>query len=230
LAGKADPKDVGHWLERGSFLLFWGGSPLAVYRTREHAERSRNTLVGDFAEQAKFPDFVDGGQRGWESLIAGDVAYHAERTVGEHPIAFPMAKRQLAERLLNPKANAKDRKAYAESALNIVGLPATLDIPEGDYAGGDRPDAKDSVAASGIFAGTLRAEPDGEDDPSDEDAGDISAESRHSERVGRDEFIDRAVTTVRKRLDAQRAGLDPEKLADDDELESGPGRARADGG
>jgi hypothetical protein len=216
LTKKIQSTEVGKWLEHGRFMLFWSGSPLAIYKTREHAQRAKGFLVKDFATQGKMPDFVDGGQMGWEGLIAGDISYEAGTTVGDHRAAPPLAKREVREQLLNPKANGKDRQDYADAALNIIKMPHTIDIPENDCSSGDRPDAKDSVVTRNVFQQDLR---DLEGDENEDVGSPLYQGSRESvdkEKDGRRQFIEQAVKTVKKRLDAQRAGLDPDKLADDD--------------
>jgi len=222
LVKKVEPKDAGKWLEHGRFILFWGGSLLAVYRTHEHAERASSLLAGDFADMGSFPKWVAGGSYGQREWIIGNINHRAAQNIGQSMGFDPDMDDYLegkrwankeAERLLSPSVNAKGRKAYAESALNIVPLPADIDVPETDCSTADRPDVKDRVVSDRMRNRLLGKSDPGRGFPEERDLG---KESKRNEREGQDRFIEQAVKTVEKRLKARRAGLDPDKLADDD--------------
>lgn len=222
LAKKIEQKDIENWLEHGKFMLLWSGSPLALYKTKEQAERAKHLLVSDFTEKAQFPPFTQAGQIGWKSNIINEINHAVGRNFDNffdnfdvwHPIVWHpidnQSRKEVEGRLLNPKTNEKDRKEYAESALNIVKLPQTANIPDKDYSVSDRPNEADSVHASDYLFS---------DSNDNESIDKILIESQGNESKGRDKFIEQAVKTVKKRIDAQRAGFNPEKLADDDALE-----------
>jgi hypothetical protein len=107
---------------------------------------------------------------------------------------------------------AKRRREFAEKALNIAKAPAGFKPFKESVPSGARPDETNADAAEARITdmqfGTIKPEFTGP-----------LVDSQEAAKDAGDELVADAAKRLTKRLEAERAGLDPEKLADDDALE-----------
>lgn len=192
--------DVGNWLEHGVYMLWWGGWPIALYKTKQHADRARTRLIDDFTQSGQYPIgysmetfFIPLKEhiRNMATKDSSDFAsfekarLHSSREAGDlfHPI------------------RQKARKEYAEQSMNISKVPDTIK-PKG-FSEGDSPSKEDTWYAHDFQS------------INDEDLEVDRIDSARKERGSRDKFVEQAVKNVKKKLLVEKENLNKEKLADD---------------
>lgn len=213
LAKKAPPKDIGEWRERGWWLLMWAGIPLAFYDNDAKASMAKRLLVEDFAKDGTQPaaarkfDPIHSRLR-WQLDEAMDLGpaedyEEADRRRGRAGTA--------ADELATHPFYAKRRKEFAEKALNIAKAPADFEAPKESVPSGPRPTETNSDATEAAITDMSY----GETRP--DFAGPL-VDSQEAAKDAGDDLVADAARRLAKRLEAERAGLDPGKLADDSEI------------
>ncbi len=214
LAKRVEPKDIGEWRERGWWLLMWAGIPLAFYDNIAKADMAKRLLADDFAKDGTQPvaaakfDPIHTRLR-WQLDEAMDLGpaedyEEADRRRGRAGTAV--------DELATHPFYAKRRKEFAERALNISKAPALFDAPKEAVPTGPRPTESNADAAEAAIT-DMRY---GETKPEFIDA---LVGSQEAARDAGDELVEDAAKRLTKRLEAERAGFDPERMADDDALE-----------
>lgn len=210
LAKKIKPQDIGEWREHGWWLLMWAGIPLAFYDNDAKASMARQLLVKDFAEDGTQPEAAAKfdplhSRLRWRLDEAMDLGpaedyEEADRRRGRAGTAI--------DELATHPLYAKRRKEFAEKVLNIAKAPRDFVPSKEAVPSGPRP-TETNADAAGADITDMRY---GETKPGFVDP---LVDSNQAASDASDELVADAAKKLRKRLEAERAGFDPEKLNDD---------------
>jgi len=214
LVKKVEPTDIGEWRERGWWLLMWAGIPLAFYNNDAAASMAKRLLAEDFAKDGTQPiaarkfDPIHSRLR-WQLDEVMDLGPAEDYEEADHRRGRAGT---AVDELVTHPMYAKRRREFAEKALNIAKAPAGFrpfkeSVPSGARPTETNADAAEARITDMRFGNTLP-----------EFTGPL-VDSQEAAKDAGDELVEDTAKRLAKRLEAERAGLDPEKLADDDALE-----------